>query len=156
MMTMDAPGTSDLFENAPPLGLQRRLGLIKPDALNIERRALLVIAVGWLPIIVLTIVQSLVLWSDQITSLFREVGGHARYLIAAPLLVLAERECAPWLGAIILNFIESGIVPDRARSGFEAAVESTRKLLKSTTVEIVAILFAYLVVAAATYSQPID
>src|SRR5215472_9429116 len=118
MMTMDAPGTSDLFENAPPLGLQRRLGLIKPDALNIERRALLVIAVGWLPIIVLTIVQSLVLWSDQITSLFREVGGHARYLIAAPLLVLAERECAPWLCSIHFSS-----VPNRTTNSRSPAID---------------------------------
>jgi hypothetical protein len=55
-----------------------------------------------------------------------------------------------------LNFIKSGIVPDHARSGFEAAVESTRNLLKSTTAEMVAILLAYIVVVGAIYSQPID
>jgi hypothetical protein len=156
MKTMDTARSIDLFENAPPLGLQRRLGLIKPDTLNVGRRALLVIAVGWLPIVVFTIVQSVVLWRDQITPLCWEVGGHARYLIAAPLLVLAEKGCVPWLGAIVSNFIEAGIVPDHARSRFEAAVDATRKLLKSTTAETVAVILAYLVVAAATYSQPVD
>lgn len=155
-MTANITNSTSLFENAPPLGLPRRLGLIKSDRRNIRRRALLVIAIGWLPIVVLTLIQSVVLWDDQITSVLWEVGGHARYLIAAPLLVLAERQCAPWLGTIILNFVESGIVAGNARSHFETAVESTRKLLNSNTAEIVVIFLVYLVVVAATVSQPID
>jgi hypothetical protein len=87
MRNKDAGGT--LFEDAPLTGLQRRLGLLGTGRFNVGRRALLVILVGWAPLIVLAIAQSLAARVDVITPMLWEIGAHARYLIAAPLLVLA-------------------------------------------------------------------
>ncbi|MCV3241708.1 hypothetical protein [Mesorhizobium sp. ZC-5] len=121
--------------------MQRRLGLITPDSLNIRRRALLVVLVGWVPLVVLTILQGVMLGDMSDTaSLLRDAGAHARHLFAAPLLILAEAACAPHLNAVVSHFAESGIVRDDDRGRFAAAIRSTRRLLSSRIAEIAVVI----------------
>jgi hypothetical protein len=148
-MTAAAKGNITLFENAPPRALERRLGL--PS--QIGRRAVLVALVGWLPLLLLSIVQSLVFRDDELQSLLWETGVHARYLVAAPLLVLAEAHCAPQLGGIANHFVHAGLVPDEQRGRFDAALASTRRLLQSNTAEIVVLLLAYALVTISVMSH---
>jgi hypothetical protein len=145
-----------LFEHAPPSGLQRRLGLVQPDNLNVARRAWLVVLVGWLPLVVLAIVQSAWTATDELTPLLWEIGVHARYLIAAPLFVIAEAVCAPQLNAIAHRFMGSGIVDERDHADVADAVASTRRLLASPAAEVVVVVLAYLVAAASAFSYPPD
>src|SRR5262249_8250592 len=93
---------------------------------------------------------------DLISPLLWEVGAHARYLVAAPLLVLAGAVCGPRLNEIIGYFGSSGIVGEQDRGRFEAAVASTRRRLRSDAAEIVAVVLAYLVALAAAFSYPGD
>jgi len=145
-----------LFEYAPPARLQRRLGLVAPDRFNIRHRALLALLVGWAPLLLLAMAQSLWLHTNVVTPLLKEVGVHARYLIAAPLLVLAEVSCAPQLNAIIRNFAESGFVGEADRGRLQEAIGSTYRLLQSRIAEVLVIAFSYIVVAAAIHSHPSD
>jgi hypothetical protein len=145
-----------LFEHAPPAGLEMRLGLLSAGKLNVGRRALLVILAGWAPLIILAIVQSAWARVDVLTPMLWEVGVHARYLIAAPLLVLAEAACAPQLGEIVRHFGSSGILDNDDRGRFDEAVGSTRRSLQSGAAEAGAILLAYLIAAAAALSYPVE
>jgi hypothetical protein len=145
-----------LFENAPPMAVQRRLGLVKPGNLNVKRRALLVVLLAWLPLVVLVILQSFWTRTDEVTSLLWETGVHARYLIAAPLLVFAEAVCAPQLNVIARHFIDSDIVGDRDRGSLEDEGTSTRRLLGSPTAEVLVIVLAYLVAVGAAWSHAPD
>jgi hypothetical protein len=154
MSNKDAGGT--LFEDAPLTGLQRRLGLLGTGRFNVGRRALLVILVGWAPLIVLAIAQSLAARVDVITPMLWEIGAHARYLIAAPLLVLAETVCAPQLNEIVRHFASSGIVSDHDRGRFDEIVASTRQRLQSNAAQAISLLLAYLITFAATLSFPLD
>ena len=138
------------------MGVQRRLGLVESSNLNINRRALLVVLIGWAPLILFALAQSAMTRADEITPLLWEIGVHARYLIAVPLLVLAEAVCAPHLNAIVDHFVDSGIVQEGGRAGFRDAVASTRILLRSPIAEIVVVVLAYLVVVAAILSHPVD
>ncbi|WP_157385633.1 hypothetical protein [Mesorhizobium sp. STM 4661] len=140
-----------LFENGPPVSLQRRLGLVRGSQFNVGRRALIVAVVGWIPLLVLAGFHS-----NGIASILWEVDVHARYLIAAPLLVLAEAQCAPRLNAIVRHFADAGLVTDKDRGAYDAAVASTRALLNSNRAEIVVIALAYLVVAAVAFSLSFD
>jgi hypothetical protein len=156
VVPMPRVGDETLFEHAPPMGVQRRLGLVKPSSLNIRQRALLVVLVGWAPLILLAIVQSAWARADVVTPLLWEAGVHARYLVAVSLLVVAEAACAPQLNAIIRQFIDSGIVQEHDRSRFDEAVVSTRHLLQSPTVELVVIALAYLVTLSAALSHSLE
>lgn len=145
-----------LFENGPPVGVQRRLGFVKGSQLNVGRRAMIVGAVGWAPLLVLAGIQNVTMHTDGITSLLWDAGMHARYLIAAPLLVLAEAQCALRLNAIVRHFADAGLVIDKDRGSYDAAVASTRTLLNWSTAEIIVIAMAYLLMSAAVFSLPFD
>jgi hypothetical protein len=143
-----------LFENGPPVGLQRRLGFVRGSQLNVGRRAMIVAAVGWAPLLVLAGIQNVTMHTDGITSLLWEVGVHARYLIAAPLLVLAEAQCASRLNAIVRHFADAGLVTNRDRGTYDVAVATTRAQLNSRAAEIIVIALAYLLMSAAVFSLP--
>jgi len=145
-----------LFEGGPLLSLQRWLGLSKDNDLHISRTARMVVLIGWVPLVFLAFVQSVALRTDELTSMFWQVGVHARYLVAAPLLVVAEVGCASWLSAIVGNFVKTGIIPEHERSRLDAAVLSTRRLVNATAGEIAVEVLAYLVVAATIWSTPIE
>ncbi len=145
-----------LFEGGPLLSLQQWLGLTRDNDLHIGRTSSLVALVGWVPRVLLAFVQSPTLHIDELTSLLWQVGVHARYLVAAPLLVVAEVECGARLSAIVSNFIKTGIVPEDEHKRLSTAVRSTRRMVNSTAVEAVVVVFAYLVVAATIWSTPIE
>lgn len=145
-----------LFENGPPLGLQRRLGLVRDGQLNVIQRALLVILVGWVPLVVLTAVQNSMLHTNSAALLFWDMGAHARYLLAAPLLVFAEIGCGRRLNATVRHFVDAGLVLEGERKRFDAVVASTRRLLDSTTAEIVVAALAYIIVLVTIVSLPVD
>jgi hypothetical protein len=151
-----SPMDTTLFDGGPLLSLQRWLGLSKDSDRHIGRTAGLVVLVGWLPLVLLALVQSVFLHTDEITSLLWQVGAHARYLVAAPLLVVAELECGARLSVIVGNFVKTGIVPPHERKRLDAAVLTTRRLVNSTAGEIAVVALAYLVVAATIWSTPIE
>jgi hypothetical protein len=104
-----------LFEHAPPSGVQQRLGLLNRNDRRIGQRAIVFALVGWVPLVALAGLQSALHGGDDIVALAWQVGVHARYLVAVPLLVLAEAACAPQLNYIARHFIASGIVDERDR-----------------------------------------
>ena len=155
---MDSASAGDdcLFEDAPPSRVQRWLGLISPNRVNVGRRALLVILIAWLPLLVLTVMQGAASSADPLSSLLGQVDVHARYLLAAPLLIAAEAECAPRLNLIVRQFATAGLVPQAELRRFDAAVASTRRLVDATAVEIAVAGLAYLLVFAVAVPPRVD
>src|SRR5262245_1536190 len=105
--------TRDLFVGGPPLKIERRLGLAQPDDFGIGRRALLVVLIGWVPLLALSIAEDVLFHKGASHAFALDFGAHARFLFAAPLLILAEAWCFPTWGGVASYFIESGIVRDR-------------------------------------------
>lgn len=151
-----AAGPDDLFEGAPPAGVLRRLSPAKSGGSGIARRALLAALLGWAPLLLLSLLQGALWGSDDAGSFLREVGAHARYLVAVPLLVVAEAGCAPQLNAIVRQFVEGGIVAEGDRGRLAEAAASTSKLLRARAAEAVVIAMAYLIALATLLSHPLD
>jgi hypothetical protein len=133
------------FGSGPFPHFQKSLGLFRPIAINIKPRAAVSILIGWLPLIILVVVQDL---SNQISifSFLTDFGVHARSLIAAPLLIFAETICLSRLEEIAVHFVRSGIIEERDRAGFRSLAHSTRSLMSSTVAEIIAIVLTYAIV----------
>ena len=119
------------FEGGPGERLQRLLGLIKPDDRRVAIRVWLVMAVGWVPLAVLTAIQGYALRQNPLESFLMDLGAYSRFLLAAPLFVFAESKCLPRLAGIVRHFIEAGLVPSSERAQFDRAVASTSRLLNS-------------------------
>ena len=133
----------ELFDGGPPRRLQRSLGLIKPDDPRIARRAELAVLVGWAPLVVLVIVEEVIMRNNVAKSFFNDFAVHARFLVAVPLLILAEADCSPRLGKVARQFIDAGVITTPERERFDAAIASTQRLLDSRLSEMVVVGLAY-------------
>src|SRR6185295_17197698 len=103
----------DLFDGGPTRRLQRKLRLVKPGRLQVGRRVFFVVLLGWMPMAILAALQAFVFSNQAARSFFSDYAVHARYLIAAPALILAEADCLPRLGRIAIQFLDAGLVADK-------------------------------------------
>jgi hypothetical protein len=147
-MGVTAYADSELFAGGPPIRLQRSLGLIKPDNPRIMQRAILAGVVGWVPLVVLVALQDTAWWGEKVKSLLFDFAIPARFLIVAPLFIVAESICIPQLGRTVRHFLDAGIIPESDRHRFDAAIASTRRLRDSPTVEVITLVLAYTLVIA--------
>lgn len=154
MSTSDVYIEEHVFDGGPPLRLQKSLGLVKPDEPRVIRRAVLGAAIAWVPLAILSIVESILVADSAANWFFRDFSVHARYLIAVPALVLAESDCIPQLEKIVRQFVETGLVKDEDRAEYHRAVTSTRRLLNSSWGDVIAVLAAYLAVVGVTSYVP--
>ena len=142
---------ADPFDAGPYIRVQRYIGLIRADAPRFGRRAALVAFVAWVPLILLSAAQGYGIGPTPQESMWLDIAAHARYLVALPLLVLAESLCLPGLAAIANHFGEANLVADASRPRYQALLDSTRRLLSSPVTDITIIALAYL----ATVLQPL-
>jgi hypothetical protein len=147
-MTDEIATVPALFEGGPPHRFESWVGLIRAGRPNVLPLALLVVALAWLPLAVLTALHGDFLRPDSANSFILDFAAHGRFLIAAPLLVLAEPICVPLLTAIGRQFLSAGLVAASDRGRYERAVTSTRTLINSAAAEVATVVLAYLVVIA--------
>jgi hypothetical protein len=65
---------------------QDSIGLIRPDRWNLGRRIALLLAIGWLPLFLITAITN----PDGLLSLLMSYRVHSRMLIAVPVLLIGE------------------------------------------------------------------
>jgi hypothetical protein len=82
----DAPKDISLVRGGPFYRIQRAFGLIRPGQWNLGRRIALFLAVGWLPLFLITTILN----PGGMDSLIRDYRVHSRMLIAVPALLIAE------------------------------------------------------------------
>jgi hypothetical protein len=137
----------ELFDSGPPLAWQKALRLVRPpEERQISRPVLAAVVVGWLPIAVLA-GALLITGHPTALSFFTDIAVHARFLLALPLIVLAEVDVIPAFGRIVTHFLSSGMV-DRDKEGYFEAVNSTRRLLDSKWATYITFALAYAAVIA--------
>ena len=105
-----------LFDGGPPLRVLRLWGRFDPDHQHVLRRALIVVGVGWLPLLLLALLSLTAGRDDVWLAFLRDASVHARSLLVAPLLVLAEAVCIPRLGELAHTFRELAGVTGRQRA----------------------------------------
>lgn len=112
--------------------------------------AIRLVLIGWAPLIVLALLQSIYLQADHISSLLREVGVHVRYLVAVPLLAVAGGLCGPELNRLIRHLVRSRIAAEA--DALEQAIASTEELSTRPAAAGVIVALVYLAVSAAVHS----
>jgi hypothetical protein len=108
-------------------------------------RAAIVLAVGWLPLIVLTALRGSGVARHPHDVLLLDLHAHARYLIATPMFVIAAAVYLPQLGWAVHTFLDAGIIARIDLPRYHALVASTRRLLASRITDAVIVALAYLV-----------
>jgi hypothetical protein len=114
-----------LMENGPGDALMKRLRLIRPEfGVASARTAIGLAAITWLPLLVFSFFEGLALGGARIPFLY-DLAAHVRFLVAVPILVLAEIPIGIRLRAIATHFLDAGLVRGGDQKQFTNCVVET-------------------------------
>lgn len=140
---MTAPaGSADPFGTGPFQSLLQALHLPSGDDGSVSRRAILSVLLAWVPLLVLAQAQGLAIGTGA-ASFLQDFAAYSRFLVAVPLLVIAESQARFWLRRTLSHFIESGLIAPEHDARFKELLTSTRRLLSSRIALVVIVVLAY-------------
>ena len=133
------------MEGGPLYNLQKRVGLIRKNAPFTKRRALLAALITWLPLLLLSAMQGRAFGRSVPVSFIRDFSTYTRFLLAIPLLLLAENILGPRIAEAAAHFVTSGVVLEKDFQKFDKIVERGLDSRDSVPAEIVIAVLAYIV-----------
>lgn len=137
-------GTRDtslfLFQGGPFYKLLRRARLIDLDHDETWRAAALSVLITWLPLVVLTLTQGLLMGDAVQVPFLLAIKAHARLLVAIPLLILAEPIVNRRWSMAANHFVRSNMVPQNEIPRFMVAVGKAGRMRDSRLVELLLLL----------------
>ena len=132
-----------LVLGGPLYQLLLRWRLIQPPLGNLRGRIALIIAVAWLPLVVLTIFFGRFAGGVRVPFL-DDFEVHARLLFALPLMIVAEVFVYIRMRGLVTLFVERQIITANLRPAFDAVISSAMRLRNSLAAEIGLLLFVIL------------
>ena len=149
-------GDFSLVAGGPAHWLQQRLGLIKPGAPNLARRAAFSVLLTWVPLLVLSAAQGLAIGDKVRIPFLHDFAVYTPFLVAIPLLILAEGPIERRVAEVVTHFVHSGLVPEDSLPGYELALDRGRRLRDSTLAEVVLLGFTAVSVVVVRNEFPFD
>jgi hypothetical protein len=111
----------------------------------LARRVIVISLFAWLPLAILSILGGRA-WGDAVRVPFLvDFEAHARFLLALPLLIVAELVVHQRMRPVVHQFLERDLIHERSRARFDLAVASAVRLRNSVMAEVLLIAFVYLV-----------
>ena len=127
-----------------PLYQALRRARLSGDGLQLARRRIVAIAtIAWVPLLVLAAVDGKALGKAVAVPFLHDIDVHARFLIAMPLLILAEIVVHERMRPVVTTFVSLGLVPPHVRDRFDAAIQSAMRLRNSVLAELTLIALVY-------------
>lgn len=142
--------TGDAYDFSLVLGgplyqLFRRTRL-SGETLELLRRRVSVISLfAWLPLLFLSILEGNAWGSAVAMPFLQDVDVHVRFLLALPLLVVAELVVHRRVRPLVGQFVQRGLVPPASLQRFDAAVAAALRLRNSVLAEVTLIVLVYAV-----------
>jgi hypothetical protein len=111
----------------------------------VKQRILAISLVAWLPLLVLSALEGQAIGGSAAVPFLMDVEVHVRFLIALPLLVVAELVVHQRMRLVVPQFLERNLIPESALPCFGAAIKSAFRLRNSVFAEVLLIAFVYIV-----------
>ena len=127
-----------------PLYQLLRRTRLSDDALTLVHRRIFVgVLITWLPLLLLSAWEGRAWWGDVEVPFLLNAEVHARFLLALPLLVLAELSVHLRMRRVVAQFLARDLVavPDHPR--VNAAIASAMRLRNSLAAELLLIALIY-------------
>ena len=132
-----------LFEGGPLWRLLVSTRLVDPPRKLLLRRIIALIALTWLPLVLLSAVAGTAVGNRVEMPLIRDLGVYVRFLLAVPLLVLGEVLLHAAVGAVLRYLEMSGIVPPQEAPRLAAILAQGRRRRDSLVVELLLLAIAF-------------
>ena len=139
----DASEDFSLVLGGPLFQIIRR-GRLSGDALeSIRHRIVLFTTICWLPLLLLSAWEGTA-WGNSVALPFlKDLDAHARFLIALPLLIVAELIVHLRMRNVVRQFNDRGLIPTSEQSKFDGVIDSTKRLRNSVLAEVLLLVFVY-------------
>jgi hypothetical protein len=117
---------------------------INTDTLGLLKRRVLIISLfAWLPLLVLSVISGDALGGDSKVPFFYDIDAHLRFLLALPLMLVAELVVHQRIRVVVRQFVERGIINEQTRSEFEGLIDSAFRLRNSVLMEVLLIILVF-------------
>ncbi|WP_434422163.1 hypothetical protein [Nannocystis pusilla] len=132
-------------DGGPCAGALRRLG-VAPLRGRAFAAFLKVILFAWLPLVVLAAADGVLVGGASLP-LLHDLSAHTRFLVAVPLLVLADLPIGARLDRCTAQFIAADLVREDDRALFAGILVAARRARDSRVAAVVVLAAAYLITA---------
>jgi hypothetical protein len=120
-----------------------RLGLLRFSLPNILRRMVVLVALTWLPLLLLSLKDGLAFGQQVRLPLLYDFATYGRLLLSLPLLLLAEIVIDPAIQLAVSQFVEARIVKDEVLPEFETVLKRIQRLRDSRIPELILLGLAF-------------
>jgi len=137
-----------------PLFQLLRGSRLSDDALGLLRQRILFFSLfSWLPLLVLSALEGHLFNGSATVPFARDIDVHIRFLIAMPLLIVAELVVHQRTRPLVQQFLERKIIQGDAVPRFADAIKSAVRLRNSISAELLLIAFVYVVGIVVVWRQ---
>lgn len=131
-----------LVLGGPLYQMLRRTRLTGPTLELLRRRVVFFVLFCWVPLAVLSLLEAHFLGGTKV-SFFRDILTHVRFLVALPVLILAEIVIHERIRPVVRGFVERGVVTPEELPKFYAAMDSAMHMRNSVIAEIALLVFVF-------------
>jgi hypothetical protein len=125
-----------LVPGGPLFQLLARSHLTTPALDLVKRRVVFLSMFAWLPLLLLSLVDGKALRGAGLPFLY-DIEMHARFLVALPLLIVAELLVHQRLRLVVGQFIGRDIITEEVLPRFRGVIDSAMKLRNSVVMELI-------------------
>jgi hypothetical protein len=143
--TSKAGDDFSLVLGGPLFQLLRRAHLSDDALTMVRRRTIVSVIITWLPLFVLSALEGNVWGGSAAVPFLQDVEVNSRFLLALPLLIIAELVVHRRMRHLVQQFLERNLIPERSIERFNAAIASAFRLRNSVLAEVLLIAFVYTV-----------
>lgn len=116
------------------------------DALELLKRRVIAISMfAWLPLLALSLAEGRALPGSSKLPFLYDFDIHLRFLLALPLLIIAEGVVHQRMAMVIRQFQARELIPEAAQVLFDRAIASSLKLRNSVVAEVCIVILIYVV-----------
>jgi len=139
---LQEPPDFSLVLGGPLYQMLRRTRLTGPTLELLRRRVVFFVLFCWVPLAILSLVEAHFLGGTKV-SFFRDILTHVRFLIALPVLILAEIVIHERIRPVVKGFVERRVVTPEELPKFYAAIDSAMRMRNSVIAEIALLVFVF-------------
>ncbi|MGC2269540.1 MAG: hypothetical protein WA608_22330, partial [Candidatus Acidiferrales bacterium] len=99
--------------------------------------------VAWLPLLMFSALEGVLVSKVKIPFLY-DPAAYVRFLLAVPLLIVAETVIGSRIAEAASQFMSSGLIRERDYAGFDAAMANSVRLRNSNLAEVIILGITYL------------
>jgi len=117
------------------------LRIVRPaDPSNTPRKIIFFVAITWLPLLIMTLISGL-FWTDRVQIPFvYDFPVHIRFLLAIPMLLMAEIIVDERVKLIVNQFNTAGLIHEEGKNDFELAKVKADRMVESLWAEAIILL----------------